>query len=54
MTVIAYSFWELPQIWTGLSIEAAKSLISDLKDRQYKVETMTDLEYEEIENAPEM
>lgn len=45
MTVIAYSFWEHPQIWNGLKEIFARELAAELRDRQYKVILMSDEEY---------
>lgn len=45
MTVIAFSFWERPQIWNGLKELFARELAWELRQRQYKVEIMSDGEY---------
>lgn len=45
MTVIAYSFWEHPQIWSGLKDVFARELVWQLRQQQYKVEIMSDEEY---------
>lgn len=45
MTVIAYSFWEIPQVWNGLKEIFARELAWELRNQQYKVEIMTDEEY---------
>ena len=45
MTVIAYSFWEYPQIWTGLKEYIARELAWELRNKQYRVEVMSDEEY---------
>lgn len=45
MTVIAFSFWERPQIWNGLKELFARELAWQLRQQQYKVEIMSDEEY---------
>ena len=45
MTVIAYSFWEHPQIWNGLEEYIARELAWELRNQQYKVIVMSDEEY---------
>ena len=45
MTIIAYSFWERPQIWNKLNELDARELAWELRNQQYKVEIMTDEEY---------
>jgi hypothetical protein len=45
MTVIAYSFWEHPQIWNELEEKFARELAWELRNQQYKVEIMSNEEY---------
>lgn len=46
-TVIKSSTWESEEVFSGLTEDEKNTLVSDLKDQQYKTEVMTDSDYAE-------
>lgn len=46
MIIVAYSFWEKPQIFKNVKEERVRDLVFDLKNLQYGVDILTEAEFE--------